>query len=127
MEVKGLKFSANKSFSDCVRGAVSGLISIAAGAAASSGPASSGGAGPIFSSKVFLEYSSKFFGVGGWGYEVLRALTLGEAEQATLIESIEAELIAPRYAATVYGQFAFVFKFMYDAGESFLAGFLFLN
>ena len=68
MEIKGYKFSQNKSFSDCLRGVIPALMQICQ---------SSGGA----SKNNLISFTKTFFTKSNFGYNMLRPLIQGSLEE----------------------------------------------
>jgi hypothetical protein len=75
MEIKSLKFAHNKQFSDCLSGAFPALIDVAISSRASTG------------NKIVSTMNSvkKVISKDSWGYKILKALTLDQDDEYSLI------------------------------------------
>lgn len=114
MEIKGYKFAHNKSFSDCLRGCVPAVLSIAIteGTKINANTSASKTAGAIQVSIV--TYLKKFLAKNGWAFTIFRALLQDIKDEFTLIEAVESFVLLDEISATLCPVFRLILQLLYD-------------
>ena len=90
LEIKGLKFSQNRSFADCVRGIVQEMLAITLRVATTAAAAKAEGEASKNAVDVaFFTHLKKLFTSGGWGHSMLLPFIQESEDQQAVIETLE--------------------------------------
>ena len=113
-----------QTFSDCVRGCVPSLLSIAVATASSSTSSSSSSsssdaaaaAAARKATQVAMVTFLKTFLAAkkGWGYQLLRALVQDVKDEVALVEAVEDHVLRAECATTLYPVFRLILQLLYD-------------
>lgn len=110
MEIKGLKFAQNKTFSDCLRGAVPQLLAL---------PFVSGdGTGQMVTGLKTMEILASLkasLSEGGWGYNVIKPLVQDTGDEVAVVEAAEQAVLTGEHRDSLYGIFRMVLQLLYEA------------
>ena len=108
MEIKSVKLSHNKEFSECVQGVVPSLLNIILEEAVNSSKGSSNRLMGIMSSAKTL------MAVGGWGYTIIKPLIQSQVSDGlVLIEMIEEAAVAE--GSPFYSVFRMILQVLHES------------
>lgn len=108
MEIKGVKFSHNKEFADCLRGVIPSLLSIIL---EESQEAAQGGANRLV---ALMTTAKRFLAKGGWGYVIVKPLVQQQSiDGLALIAAIEETAVAE--GSPYYAVFRMVLQVLHEA------------
>ena len=112
MEIKGLKFAQNKTFSDCLRGVLPSMLALPFREAEEAGSGTPKVSTVLSQLKALL--SSEEPQGGGWGYNIVEPLIQDTSDELTVIEAVEDAVLSTNLQPVLYGVFRMLLQMLYD-------------
>ena len=109
MEIKGLKFAQNKTFSDCLRGVIPSLLNLPFKEAQSAGSDVPKVSTVLSQLKTLLSSENN-----GWGYSIVMPLVQDTSDELSIIEAVEDSVLSTGLRPVLYGVFRMLLQMLYD-------------